>query len=398
MSFMSQKRHKIKESELKGFKYFKTISRMLERLHEAGCQRDLAGNRRLHMDQYISLLLLYMFNPICTSLRAIQQASELKKVQRKLGCPRASLGSLSEAATVFDSRLMQEIVTDLAAQLRPISSHAKLDDLTGVLTAVDGTLINALSKMTWALWNKDHKAIKAHTQFDIEKHVPVKITITHGNAVEAKVLAENLEPGRIYVQDRGYAYLSLFQQILDSNSSFVCRLKDNSVYECLQEYELTPEALAAGIVFDKKVCLGCNCKTKEQLSVPVRLMAIKCKPHDKRYKTGIGGPEQRETLLIATDIFDLDADVIALIFRHRWAVEIFFRFFKHVLGCRHLLSYNQNGIELQTYSAIIACMLISLWTGRKPTLRTYEMLCWYFTGMADEEELLSHIHRLQKIA
>jgi hypothetical protein len=395
---MSQKRHKIKESELKGFKYFKSISRMLESLHEVGCQRDLAGNRRLHMDQYISLLLLYMFNPICTSLRSIQQASKLKKVQRKLGCPRASLGSLSEAATVFDSRLMQEILTDLAAQLGPISRDAKLNDLAGVLTAVDGTLISALPKMTWALWNKDHKAIKAHTQFDIEKHVPVKITITHGNAVEAKVLAENLEPGRIYVQDRGYAYLSLFQQILDANSSFVCRLKDNSVYECIQEYELTPEALAAEIVFDKKVYLGCNCKTKEQLSVPVRLIAIKCKPHEKRYKTAIGGPKQREMLLIATDIFDLDADVIALIFRHRWAVEIFFRFFKHVLGCRHLLSYNQNGIELQTYSAIIACMLISLWTGRKPTLRTYEMLCWYFTGMADEEELLSHIQRLQKIA
>jgi hypothetical protein len=67
-----------------------------------------------------------------------------------------------------------------------------------------------------------------------------------------------------------------------------------------------------------------------------------------------------------------------------------------VLGCRHLISENKNGIELQMYAAIIACMLISLWTGRKPTLRTYEMVCWYFTGMADEEELLAHIGRLQK--
>ena len=49
-------------------------------------------------------------------------------------------------------------------------------------------------------------------------------------------------------------------------------------------------------------------------------------------------------------------------------IEIFFRFFKHVLGCRHLLSYCQNGIELQTYAAIIACMLIALWTGRKLSL------------------------------
>ena len=394
--FVSAKREKIKESQLQGFKYFKAISAMLENLHDAGCQRDRAGNRKLHMDQYMSLLLLYMFNPICTSLRAVQQASELKKVQRKLGCPRASLGSLSEAATVFDSALMQEIVTGMADQLKPISSHAKLDDLSGILTAVDGTLINALAKMTGALWKKEQMAIKAHTQFDIQRHVPVKITITDGNGDEREVLADNLESGRIYVKDRGYASLALFQQILNNNSSFVCRVRDNAVYECLEEFELTDDALSAGIVFDKKVRLGCNDKTKKQLSVPIRLIAIKCTPHKKRYKISRGGPEQGEILLIATDIFDLQADVIALTFRHRWAVEIFFRFFKHVLGCRHLLSYNQNGIELQTYAAIIACMLIALWTGRRPTLRTYEMLCWYFTGMADEEELMAHIAHLQK--
>jgi hypothetical protein len=392
---MSAKREKIKESRLQGFKYFKAISAMLDGLHNAGCQRDKANNRILHMDQYMSLLLLYMFNPICTSLRAIQQASELQKVQRKLGCARASLGSLSESARVFDSELMQEIVKELSEQLKPISHHAKLNDLTG-LTAVDGTLINALSKMTWALWKTEANAVKAHMQFDIQKHVPVKITITDGNGDEREVLAENLEAGRIYVKDRGYASLALFQQILDNHSSFVCRMKDNTVYECLEDNELSSEAKAAGIVFDKKVRLGCNDKTKKQLSAPVRLISLKCTPHIKRAKTGRGGPEQGETLLIATDIFDLDADVIALIFKHRWSIEIFFRFFKHVLGCRHLLSYDRNGIELQTYAAIIACMLIALWTGRKPTLRTYEMLCWYFTGMADEEELLAHIGRLQK--
>jgi hypothetical protein len=396
MTFVSAKREKVKESQLQGFKYFKAISGMLESLHDAGCQRDRAGNRKLHMDQYVCLLLLYMFNPICTSLRAVQQASELEKVQRKLGCPRASLGSLSEAATIFNSALMQEIVRELATQLRPVSRHAKLDDLTGILTAVDGTLINALPKMAWALWKTEQNAVKAHTQFDLEKHVPVKITITEANTGEIEVLADNLEPGRTYVIDRGYAGLALFQQILDNRSSFVCRIKDNTVYECLQDYELTEDALAAGIVFDKKVRLGCNDKTKKQLSAPVRLIEIKCAPHRKRYKIGRGGPEQGETLLIATDIFDLETDVIALIFKNRWAVEIFFRFFKHVLGCRHLLSYNRNGIELQTYAAIIACMLIALWTGRKPTLRTYEMLCWYFTGMANEEELLAHIARLQK--
>jgi hypothetical protein len=393
---MSAKREKIKESQLQGFKYFKAISGMLEGLHDAGCQRDRAGNRLLHMDQYVSLLLLYMFNPICTSLRAVQQASELKKVQRILGCPRASLGSLSESARVFDSQLMQEIIEHLSEKLKPISSHSKLDDLPGILTAVDGTLIPASSKMTWALWKTDQQAVKAHTQFDLQKYVPVKITVTDGNGNEKDVLADHLEPGRIYVKDRGYAGLALFQQILDAQSSFVCRIRDNAVYDVLEEYPLTEDAKTAGIIFDRKVWLGSNKKTKEQLSVPVRLVAIQCTPHVKRAHTGRGGPEQGEMLLIATDRFDFEADVIALIFKHRWMIEIFFRFFKHVLGCRHLLSYCQNGIELQTYAAIIACMLIALWTGRKPTLRTYEMLCWYFTGMASEKELLAHIAKLQK--
>ncbi|MBW2370217.1 MAG: IS4 family transposase, partial [Deltaproteobacteria bacterium] len=131
---MSAKRKKIKENDLQGFKYFQPISALLETLHDAGGQRDRAGNRKLHMDQYLSLILLYMFNPICSSLRAIQQASELQKVQRKIGCPRASLGSLSEAARVFDSELMQEIIQELSGRLQPISQHAKLNDLAGILT------------------------------------------------------------------------------------------------------------------------------------------------------------------------------------------------------------------------------------------------------------------------
>jgi len=394
---MSKKRHKIKEQELQGFKYFKAIAGMLDGLHDAGCERDKAGNRILHMDQYMSLLLLYMFNPICTSLRSLQQASELKKVQKKLGVPRASLGSLSEASTVFDSELMTEIITALGQKLKPVSHNAKLNDLGGILTAVDGTVIKALPKMAWALWvDDDRKAIKAHVHFEILKAVPVKATITDANKSEKEVLAQNLEAGRIYVKDRGYAKYSLFQQIIDTKSSFVCRIRDNAVYKVIEERSLSEDAIAAGIVSDKVVWLGSDGK-KEDLSQPVRIVEIKCEPHKKRYHTGRGGPEQSQRLLIATDLLALEADVIGLIFKHRWFIEIFFRFFKHVLGCRHLLSHNNNGIELQTYSAIIACMLISLWTGRKPTLRTYEMLCWYFTGMADEEELLAHIAKLQKI-
>ena len=394
---MSKKRHKIKEHELQGFKYFKAISEILESLGDVGCDRDRAGNRILHMDQYISLLLLHMFNPICTSLRSLQQASELKKVQEKLGVPRASLGSLSEASTVFDSQRMLEIIEQLGEQLKPIAHHDKLKDLPGILTAVDGTLLKCLPKIAWALWIDDeHKAVKNHVHFEILKGVPVKATITEGNGNEKDVLAATLEAGRIYVLDRGYAKYGLLQKILDGHSSFVCRIRDNYVCEVIEERPITADGEAAGVVRDRIVRLGSNAKSGE-IATAVRVVEVKCRPHVKRMHGGRGGPEQSETLAIATDLLDVEADVIALIFKHRWTIETFFRFYKHILGCRHLLSYNRNGIELQTYSAIIACMLISLWTGRKPTLRTFEMLCWYFTGMADEEELMSHIQRLQKI-
>jgi hypothetical protein len=395
---MSKTRHKIKEHELQGFKYFKAISKILESLRDVGCQRDRAGNRILHMDQYISLLLLYMFNPICTSLRSLQQASELKKVQKKLGVPRASLGSLSEASTVFDSQRMLEIINQLGEQLKPIAHHDKLNNLPGILTAVDGTLLKCLPKIAWALWiDEAHKAVKNHLHFEILKGVPVKATITEGNANEKDVLAETLEAGRIYVLDRGYAKYSLLQKVLDGQSSFVCRIRDNYVGAVMEERPITADGEAVGVVRDRVVRLGRHGKS-DAIAEVVRVVEVHCRPHVKRRHTGRGGPEQTETLAIATDLLEVEADVIALIFKHRWTIETFFRFYKHVLGCRHLLSYNQNGIELQTYAAIIACMLISLWTGRKPTLRTYEMLCWYFMGMADEDELLSHIRRLQKIA
>ena len=98
------KRPDIEPQDVVGLDYFRKLRPLFEPLHQVACQRDRAGNRTLHYDQFCCLIMLYMFNPIVSSLRAIQQASELKNVQKKLGCSRASLGSLSEAARVFDPR------------------------------------------------------------------------------------------------------------------------------------------------------------------------------------------------------------------------------------------------------------------------------------------------------
>lgn len=391
-----RRKAKIKEKDLQGFKHFKLLLPVLEKLHGSGCARDKAGNRRLHFDQHAALILLYFFNPIVTSLRGIQQASELAKVQRLLGCPRASLGSLSEANYVFDADLLRGVIGKLVERLSPIHKDTRLDELKGILTLVDGSLLPALPKLTEAMWlDEKHRAFKMHTHFELLKSVPVRLDLTEGNGDEREVLAGALARGRTYVMDRGYAKFALFKQIIDMGSSFVCRIRDNSVFDVVEERALSHVALDAGIVRDAIVTFPGTGAKEAGLDQPLRVVEIECKPHRKvTGHTSRGGPEQGDTILIATDLLDVPPEVIALIYKHRWSIETFFRFFKHVLGCRHLISHCENGIEIQTYLGIIACLLIALWTGKKPTLRTYEMICFYFTGLADEEELLNHIQKL----
>jgi hypothetical protein len=400
-----KKREEVTEKDVAGLKYFDKLAPLLERLHGDACQRDKAGNRLLHFDQYVMLVLLFLFNPIVGSLRSIVQASELKKVQRRLGCQRASLGSLSEAACVFDAGRLKGIVEELGAQLEPVGQDARLKDVQNTLTLVDGTLLAALPLMAEAsLLNQQEGSglvkWRLHTQFEVDRYVPTQIDVTRnggGQADERSVLERNIQSDHCYVMDRGYAKFTLFNKIHASGSSYVCRLRDNSTYEVLEERPLSEEAKAAGIVFDGVVRLGATSKADAQPDHPIRLVLIKTTPHVKRgkYRGGSAGPPSDGLLRIATDLLDVPAEIIGLIFQYRWTVELFFRFFKHILGCRHLLSHSQNGIEIQTYCAIIACMLLSLWTGRKPTLRTYEMVCFYFIGLADEEELLAHLAKLK---
>jgi IS4 transposase len=196
--------------------------------------------------------------------------------------------------------------------------------------------------------------------------------------------------------DRGYAKFALFNRIVAAKSSYVCRLRDNSVVEVVEERPLSDADRAAGVLSDQIVRFP-KAKAESRSDHPLRLVCVKCSPHTSRgkYRGGSSGVDSDGVLRIATNLVDPPAEIIGLIYSSRWSIEIFFRFFKHTLGCRHLLSHDENGIEIQTYCAIIACLLISLWTGRQPTLRTYEMICFYFCGLASEAELLRHLAKLQ---
>jgi Transposase DDE domain len=373
--------------DLQGLKYFQVLNPLLERLHTVGTERDQAGNRQLFFDQYAALVLLYFFNPILTSLRAVQQASALDKVQRVLGCSRTSLGSLSEAARVFEAAALQEIITELAGRIPqpvPPAQQQALKDLT----AVDGSLLPALPRMAWALWlDEQHRAAKMHLTFEVLRGIPVHVTVTEGNGSEYDQLRARLPPGRLYVVDRGYAEYQLFQDIIDAKSSFIGRIRDNAVWTVIEERSVSAQAWAAGVRRDRIAHLG-GPQSGTAFKQPLRVIEVHTGKTDARGKP--------EVLLLATDRLDLDAELVALGYRLRWSVELFFRWFKCILGCQHLLSTCRNGVTIQVYVAVIASLLVSLWTGRKPTKRTFEMLCLHFSGWASEAELLRHIEKLHE--
>jgi len=388
----------IREEDIQGFKYLDSFFKTLNRFHDVESHQ----NRKLHYDQYLAMMLLYFFTPVLTSLRGIQQATSLGKVQKRLGVKKTSLGSLSEASYVFDANLLNPLLKELAEQTFPREKDPELKQIQQIIKAVDGTLLPALPKMLWALWQDDqHRAAKLHLEFDIRKQVPPRATITHGNENEKKILRTLLAPNTIYLIDAGYAEYKLLGHIFAARSSFVIRLRDNADYVVLEEKPLTENDIAAGIQKDLLVTLGCKSK-QDDCPHPLRIIHVfhkgdetKGRPSRVSSKKTFRTRDVDYTLLLATNLLDLPAEIIALLFRLRWQIELFFRWLKCVLGCNHLVALSQNGLTIQIYCALIASMLITLWTGRKPTKRTFEMISLNFMGWASDEELERHIEQLK---
>lgn len=385
---MAGRKSKVVEETLplQGSRLVRQMQRLLERLHSAGTERDTAGNRRLFMDQYVSLLLLYFFNPAIDSLRALQQVSGWEQTRRKLGITRTSLGSLNEAARVFDAALLEPILEELVAQALPLKTGREAEALRG-LTAVDGSIFRGLSRMAWALWTSQNRAVKLHLHFDVLKAVPAQLAVTPAACSEPGQLGLMLQAGRLYVLDRGYASFELFAAILRGRSSFVARVKDDITVNVLEERPISQVARDAGVIRDVILARLGTSHHKDVVGRPMRLVIVRVVERDRK----------EHELWLITDLLDLDADLVALAYRYRWTIELFFRWLKCVLGTRHLVAENSNGVLLQMYAACIVCLLIQLRTGRQPNKRTFEAIQFYLMGWVSDEELDAHLSKLPAV-
>ena len=173
------------------------------------------------------------------SMRVLQKVAELPQLQKRLGIKRFSLGSFSESCRVFEPSMLQGVVEQLTGQMRPIDRQELLRHLPGQLTLVDATVIDTLCTVAQAMYlpmsdGKHRHAWRLHLQLDVDHHVPSRWEITEpkntGKSDEKNVLRRQLAAGHTYVMDRWYAQFVLWNDIRRAGSSYVCRVRDNSVY------------------------------------------------------------------------------------------------------------------------------------------------------------------------
>jgi hypothetical protein len=352
----------LSEDQLHNWKLLQQFQRRLAaRLACAGA--SAAADHQLTASEYLSLQLFALVNPALKSARSLCVASRFKRVQQEVCRQPVKLTSFSEMQHVCDPELLAGLLRDLAAQALPTFGDARLRAQVGELIATDGTLLPALPRMAWALWqNPQNRAGKLHLEFSVWRQVPA-------NTCERLVWKTKLRKGVCYVNDRNYSHdYRLIQAVQDSGASFVLRLHHNAVVEKLGPARpLSAADQQAGVVEDGRVRLG------GKPDGPVgRLVRVEAGGH---------------VFLLFTDRDDLVADLVALIYRYRWQIELFFKWIKCLLGCRHWLAESPAGMTIQIYCALIASVLLVLWTGRKPTLRQWEALQLYWMGWVSLEEL-----------
>jgi hypothetical protein len=380
---------------------------LLDRLHDVGTRRDSAGNRQLHYDQYVKLMLVCLSTPLIDSVAALQRAAEMPQIARKLGVTRFSRASFSEAPAVFEPSMLQEVIRELMGELQPLPQDPRLSDLHHLLTLVDGTLLSALPKLAETYYrfkrvgkssrDRDNPrplhAWKVHTQLDLSTGVPRFARVTPGSGKgpdgERRVLEASLEPDRIYVLDRFFYEKRLLQNIVTAGAGYVVRLQDRAAYQVVEERSLATAQIDAGVLHDRIVRI-------EGLAHPMRLVIVKADVHMKRVKRkpGLYVPSSGQLLILTSDL-ETEPELISLIYRYRWTIEVFFKFFKGLLGCRHLLSQRRAGVEIQVYCAVILCVLLNLTTGLRPSKAVMEALTWRLLGLASDEDVQRRIEKVR---
>lgn len=336
---------------------------------QGGAQGTWADpRRRLEQGDYLGLYLFGLINPVVQTMRGLCMASGLARVQREVSGRRVSLGSFSEAQAVVDPVLLKGVFERLAAE-----QTESADPRSRTLRVVDSTVWQVLPRMTWAYWRPQgglDNAVRLHVELDLASGQVSQAKLTRAKTCERAQWQQFVQPGVCHIADRYYGYdYKLLARLQAQGSGFLVRLRIDVRWCEVHSELLTPDDRAAHVTWAGLARLG-----KDGDGPLVRIIQLLA---------------EDESVLLATTLppDDFTPAQLAECYRQRWQVEVFFRWLKCILGCRHWLAESERGVIVQVYLALIAAQLLMFYRGQRPNRRQMEAIQFYLLGYATLDEL-----------
>jgi hypothetical protein len=286
---------------------------------------------------------------------------------------------LADANRERDWRIYHALAQLLIRRARALYAHEPIDaELNETVYALDSTTIDlCLNLFPWARFRRTKAAIKLHTLLDLRGSIPTFISISQGKQADVRILDELvLEPGCFYVMDRGYVDFARLYCFVLAAAFFVTRAKINLQFNRL---ESLPVDASTGVRSDQIIWLRNPASIQHY---PDKLRRI----HYVDVDTG-------KSLVFLTNNFTLPALTIALLYKGRWKVELFFKWIKQHLRIKHFYGTSDNAVKTQIWISICVYVLVAIVKKQVASERSLYSILQILSVNAFEQEPLHQVLR-----
>jgi hypothetical protein len=297
-------------------------------------------------DQFMAMAFAQLtFRESLRDIQACLRANQSKLYHMGFRSP-VCRNTLANANQVRDWRIYADFAQVLIGIARPLYMEEDLGvDLDNTVYALDSTTIDlCLALFPWASFRKTKAGIKLHTLMDLRGSLPTVVYVTQAKFHDVNILdILPVEPGAIYIMDRGYLDFARLHAVHQARGFFVTRAKSNFQFRRLYSRSVD---MAAGIQCDQTIVLK---GFYSRRNYPEMLRRIR-----------FYDAENNRRLVFLTDHFDLPAEAIARLYKCRWQVELFFKWIKQHLRIKAFFGTSVNAVKTQVWIAISIYVLVAI--------------------------------------
>ena len=315
------------------------------------CVQRYNGNHKIKtfscLDQYLCMAFAQLTGR--ESLRDIETCLRTfgpKLYHAGFRCKRISRNTLANANQVRPWKIYADFAQTLIATATELYADTELGfDLDNTIYALDSTTIDlCLSLFPWATFRRTKSAIKMHTLLNLKGSIPEFIHVSEGSVHDVNILDDlPILPTAIYLLDRGYLDFDRLFTVHQAGAFFVTRAKSNT---CCQRIYSHPIDKSTGLVCDQAIRL-------------TNFYAAKDYP-DQLRRVRYNDPETSKRLVFVTNLFNVPALTIAMLYRARWQVELFFKWIKQHLRIKRFFGTTANAVKTQIWIAVSVYVLVAI--------------------------------------